>query len=89
MTGFGIPYARVSDDGRSVTCPICSATIRLYVRKDAESMAGSEYADHYLDLHANACPECDRDIDRLGGNPDCETCAAEPSAAGELPEALR
>lgn len=27
----------------------------------------------------NGCPDCGRDIDRLGGNPDCPTCAAEPA----------
>ena len=27
----------------------------------------------------NGCPVCGRDIDRLGGNPDCSTCAAEPA----------
>ncbi len=29
----------------------------------------------------NGCPACGQDIDRLGGNEDCETCAAEPSTA--------
>ena len=28
----------------------------------------------------NGCPSCGRDIDRLGGNPDCPVCAAEPMA---------
>jgi hypothetical protein len=28
----------------------------------------------------DGCPDCGQDIDRLGGNPDCETCAAEPPA---------
>jgi hypothetical protein len=27
----------------------------------------------------NGCPACGRDIDALGGNPDCEVCAAEPA----------
>lgn len=29
---------------------------------------------------ADGCPACGRDIDKLGGNPDCSTCAAEPRA---------
>jgi len=34
------------------------------------------------------CPDCGRDIDLLGGNPDCPTCAAEPAADGTPPQAL-
>lgn len=26
----------------------------------------------------SGCPECGRDIDQLGGNPECPVCAAEP-----------
>jgi hypothetical protein len=88
VTGFGIPYARVADDGRSVTCPVCGARVELRGRKDADSMSSDAYARHYAGRHAVGCPSCGRDIDRLGGNPDCETCAAEPSLA-ELPEVLR
>lgn len=29
----------------------------------------------------SGCPSCGRDIDKLGGNPECQSCAAEP--AGE------
>jgi len=29
----------------------------------------------------NGCPTCGRDIDRLGGNPECQDCAAEPPVA--------
>ncbi len=32
----------------------------------------------------DGCVVCGRDIDRLGGNPDCETCAAEPSEMDRL-----
>lgn len=28
----------------------------------------------------DGCPDCGQDIDRLGGNLECETCAAEPAA---------
>lgn len=27
----------------------------------------------------DGCPACGRDLERLGGNPDCEVCAAEPA----------
>lgn len=36
------------------------------------------------------CPECGRNIDAYGGNPDCFVCAAEPATttAGELRDAI-
>lgn len=48
---IGIPYARNTDDGRAVICPVCKLRIELCARKDFESFKGDEYAAHYEKNH--------------------------------------
>ena len=54
---IGIPYARNTDDGRAVICPVCGERIELHTRKDFESFKGDEYAVHYEKNHASDAPQ--------------------------------
>lgn len=58
MNGYtpilGVPYAPIVATGRTgevVRCPVCSALIVNSIIKDGDSFDGSEYADHYLQIH--------------------------------------
>lgn len=53
---FGVPYAEQRSVGPLVfaTCPDCGEDVKLGTRKDFESFASTEFADHYLETHGAA-----------------------------------
>jgi len=54
-------------------------TRALHAHPDVEGLTVRPWCD-CPHPPSDGCPACGRDIDRLGGNPDCPTCAAEPAA---------
>ena len=55
------------------------ALVRYCLKATGEECLIATKAAAFAYLFADdGCPECHRNIDRLGGNPDCPICAAEP-----------
>lgn len=54
---------------------------RPSVREFVARGKGPHLLARCLEWDPNGCPTCGQDIDRLGGNAECQVCAGEPAVA--------